>query len=159
MLPVHRLAALTVAACWIVVTGARPSTAGCNVRGVWELVSVTTDGKEQLVNGWKQMKLVTDRHWAWVNEGLRRDTLPLKTEIDTLRAYIIGGGAGTYTASGNRYVEQIDFFNDPSWIGKPWTATCRIEGDRWYHSFTDPNDSTKATGPVRHITELWRRIE
>ena len=158
MIPIHRVAALSVAACWLVVTGARPS-AGCRVHGVWELVSVTTDGKEEVVRGWKQLKLVTDRHFVWISEGLRRDTLPLKTELDSLRAYIIGGGAGTYTATGNRYIEQIDYFNDPSWIGKSWNASCRIEGDRWYHSFTNPNDSTKATGPVGHVTELWRRVE
>ena len=159
MFPALRVAALTVAACWLVLTGAGPGGARCRVHGVWQLASVWTDGKEEIVNGWKSMKLVTDRHWVWISEGVRRDTLPFKTQLDTLRAYFIGGGAGTYTLNGDRYVEQIEYFNDPVWIGKPFLATCRVEGDRWYHSYTDPNDSTTATGPVQHITELWRRIE
>ena len=163
MNPLHRVAAIAIPGCALLIAGAgansRTPEAGCRVQGVWALVSVTNNGKEQSLNGWKQMKVVTRHHFMWVGQRARQDTLPLKTEIDTLRAYFIGGGAGTYTATGNTYVEHLDVFNNPAMVGKPWNATCRVEGNRWYHSFTDPNDSTKATGPVGHVIEVWRRVE
>ena len=64
------------------------------------------------------------------------NTLPLKSEIDTLRAYRIAGGAGTYSTRGTSYTEHLDYFFDPSWVGTSFRAICRIEGDRWYHSYT-----------------------
>jgi hypothetical protein len=133
--------------------------AKCQVRGVWELVSVSQDGKDQPLAGFKQLKVLTDRHFMWIGQAARRDTLPLKTELDTLRAYQVGGGAGTYTTSGNTYIEHIDLFVIPSWVGTSFKAACRIEGGRWYHSFTMPNDTTKAPGPYQHIVEIWRRVE
>lgn len=133
--------------------------AGCPVRGAWELVSVSQDGKDQPLAGYRTMKLLTDRHFMFVGQAARRDTLPLKTAMDTLRAYQISGGAGTYTTSGNTYIEHLDLFVIPSWIGTSFRATCRIEGDLWYHSFTDPNDTTAGPGPYQHFIEVWRRIE
>jgi hypothetical protein len=133
--------------------------AKCQVRGVWELVSVSLDGKDQPLAGYKQMKVLTDRRFMWIGQAARRDTLPLKTQMDTLRAYQIGGGAGTYTTSGNTYIEHLDLFAIPSWVGTSFKATCRTEGGRWYHSFTQPNDTTKAPGPYQHIIEVWRRVE
>jgi hypothetical protein len=55
MIPGPRVAALSVAACWLVATDARHG-AECRVRGVWEIVSVTTDGKEETPNGWKRLE-------------------------------------------------------------------------------------------------------
>ena len=79
--------------------------------------------------------------------------------MDTLRAYQISGGAGTYTTSGTTYIEHIDFFIIPSWIGTSFSATCRIEGRLWYHTFTEPNDTTAGPGPYQHFIEVWRRLE
>jgi hypothetical protein len=164
MMVSYRLAVFPiVVACGLVGTGARARDTGpegvCRLRGVWELVSVTTDGKDQPLNGYKGMKMLSEKHFMFVGQAARRDTLPLRTELDTLRAYQIPGGAGTYTTSGNRYIERLDYFVIPSWIGTSFTATCRVEGDRWYHSFTDPNDTTTARSPVQHIVEVWRRVE
>jgi hypothetical protein len=133
--------------------------AGCQVRGVWELVSVSQNGKDQPLAGYRGMKVLTDRHFMFVGQPAGRDTLPLKTEMDTLRAYQISGGAGTYTTSGTTYVEHLDLFVIPSWVGTSFRATCRIEGALWYHSFTDPNDTTAGPGPYQHFIEVWRRLE
>src|SRR5438477_3520527 len=131
MVPLHRVAALTIAASGLALTGAQPSSharadgdqlkvtedarveKGCAVRGVWELVAVAQDGKDQPLAGFKQMKVLTDRHWMWIGHAARRDTLPLKTEIDSLRATQVGGGAGTYATSGAAYLEHIDLFAIP----------------------------------------------
>jgi hypothetical protein len=103
------------------------------------------------------MKVLTDRYFMFVGQAEKRDTLPLKTAMDTLRAYQISGGAGTYTTSGTTYTEHLDIFVIPSWIGTSFRATCRIAGGLWYHSFTEPNDTT--AGPYQHFIEVWRRIE
>jgi hypothetical protein len=105
------------------------------------------------------MKVLTDRHFMFVGQAARRDTLPLKTAMDTLRAYQISGGAGSYTTSGTAYTEHLDLFVIPSWVGTAFRATCRIEGGLWYHSFTDPNDTTAGPGPYQHLIEVWRRLE
>lgn len=76
-----------------------------------------------------------------------------------VRAYQISGGAGTYTTRGTTYREHLDIFVIPSWIGTSFRATCRIEGELWYHSFTEPNDTTAGPGPYQHFIEVWRRLE
>ena len=162
MLPFRRSAAVAIPICCLVVAGATSSghEAACPVRGVWELISVSNNGKDQPRNGARQVKIVTQRYWMWVGADARRDTLPLKTEADTLRRYLIGGGAGTYTASGNSYVENIEIFNDPAWLGKPWKATCRVEGNTWFHSFLFPQDSTGVSrDSITHVVEVWRKLE
>jgi hypothetical protein len=162
MMPLHRVLAIAVPGCCLVVAGAASSAhkAGCRVQGVWELEGVTINGKDQPLNGLRQIKIVTQRHFMWLGQAPHRDTLPLKTETDSLRRYYIGGGAGTYSVTGNKYVEQIEVFNDPNFLGKPWNATCRVEGDRWYHSFAFPQDSAGVPkDSIAHIVETWRKIE
>ena len=162
MIPLRRFLAIAVSGCCLVVVGAAFSVHrdGCRVQGVWEMEAMTNNGKDLPLNGVKQIKIVTPRHFMWVGQDARRDTLPLKTAADTLRRNSIGGGAGTYSATGNAYVEQIEVFNDPSWLGKPWKATCRVQGDRWYHSYPFPQDSTGVPrDSIAHIVEVWRRVE
>jgi len=177
MIPLRQVATLTIAASGLALAGPhRPSLirerseflgatnavhpgANCQVRGVWELVSVSQNGKDQPLAGYRGMKVLTDRHFMFVGHAAKRDTLPLKSEMDTLRAYQMSGGAGTYTTSGTTYIEHIDIFVVPSWIGTSFRARCRIEGGLWYHSFTDPNDTTAGPGPYQHFIEVWRRLE
>lgn len=162
MMRLRRLLVIALPACSLIVTVGAFSVrkAGCRVQGVWEMEAVTNNGKDQPLNGARQVKIVTRRHFMWVGQDARRDTLPLKTQADTLRRNTIGGGAGTYSVTGNAYVEQIDVFNDPSWLGKPWKATCRVEGDRWYHSYPFPQDSAGVPrDSIAHIVEVWRRVE
>lgn len=177
MTVLRHVAALTIAASGLALSGPQRAShtrerseflsatndvhpdAGCQVRGVWELVSVSQNGKDQPLAGSRAMKVLADRHFMFVGQAAKRDTLPLKTAMDTLRAYQISGGAGTYTTSGTTYIEHLDLFVIPSWIGTSFRATCRIEGDLWYHSFTDPNDTTVGPGPYQHFVEVWRRLE
>ena len=177
MIAFRHVAALTLAASGLALSGSRRTShtmksgklpraahdghpaAGCQVRGVWELVSVSQNGKDQPLAGYRTMKVLTDRHFMFVGQAARRDTLPLKSATDTLRAYQISGGAGTYSTSGTTYIEHLDLFVIPSWVGTAFKATCRIEGGLWYHSFTDPNDTTAGPGPYQHFIEVWRRLE
>ena len=145
MTPLRHVATLTIAASALALSGPHSASptrerselrgatndvhpdAGCPVRGVWELVSVSQNGKDQPLAGYRGMKVLTDRHFMFVGQAAKRDTLPLKTEMDTLRAYQLSGGAGTYTTRGTTYIEHIDIFVIPSWIGTSFRATCRIE--------------------------------
>jgi hypothetical protein len=133
--------------------------AGCQVRGVWELVSRSVDGQDRPLAGFRERKVVTADHFMWVAHAGRRDTLPFNTELERLRALQFEGGAGTYTTSGNTYIEHIELYDYAREIGTSFRATCRIVGDRWYHSFTLPNDTAAATGPILHFVQVYRRIE
>ena len=132
------------------------ATANCSVVGTWELTGITVDGKAIASPG-QQRKIVTAGHFMWINQATRRDTLPLKTLVDTLMAYRIGGGSGTYRLKGDSYVEHIDYFVNPAFIGKDWKATCRTDKTHWVHSYTT---QPSAAGEVaKAVVENWRRIE
>jgi hypothetical protein len=75
------------------------SHAACQVEGVWEQVSVTFDGREMGPVPRPPRKIVARGHWIWIGADARRDTLPLRTAADSLRATQIFGGAGTYTTT------------------------------------------------------------
>lgn len=162
MLPVRRSVAVAIPVCCMVIAGAASSgqQGRCPVRGVWELVSLSRNGKDQPLNGAKQWKIVTQRHFMWVGSDARRDTLPMKTQADTLRRFLIGGGAGTYTVTRNGYAEHIEIFNDVTWLGKTWKATCRVAGNQWFHSYPFPQDSTGVPrDSIAHFVEVWRKVE
>ena len=131
------------------------ASASCSVVGTWDLTGLTVDGKAVPLTV-QQRKVVTAKHFLWIAQALRRDTLPLKTHADSLLYFSVSGGSGSYTLQGNSYVEHIDMFVDPAWLGKDWKATCRTEKDRWLHSYT-----TAASGdtPSSSVIEDWRRRE
>jgi len=135
---------------------ASAATASCSVVGTWELTGVTVDGKAIASPG-QQRKIVTAGHFMWINQATRRDTLPLKTLVDTLMAYRVGGGSGTYRLVGDSYVEHIDYFVDPAFIGKDWKATCRTDKNHWVHSYTTQPSAAGVAGQA--VVEDWRRVE
>ena len=134
----------------------------CKVQGVWEMVASVQAGKRTEFTGAQERKLVTKKHWMWLSAATRRDTLPLKTPLDTANYYAINGGFGTYDVSGHRYTEHIDVFVAPALQGKSLTASCRVEGKQWFHTFLASDLATQpaATPASRDsITEIWRRVE
>lgn len=132
---------------------------GCRVQGVWERVATVQAHKRTEYSGARQRKVVTKRNYMWLAEEARRDTLPLKTVADTARFYAMSGGSGTYQIAGNKYTEHLDLFVDPKFEGKTFTASCRVEGNTWYHSFLSSTlgDTTRAGRDS--TTEVWRRVE
>ena len=142
------------------VFGSAP--AACKVQGVWEVTASIQKGKRTEFTGAREWKLVTKKHWMWVAAATRRDTLPLKTPLDSAHYYAIDGGAGTYDVSGHRYTEHIGLFVDPAQEGKSLTAACRIEGNVWYHTWRRGDlDAPGVVDPqaADSITEVWRRVE
>ena len=132
--------------------------AGCPVQGVWDLVSRTIDGKDAPLQGFRERKVVTGRHYMWVAHADRRDTLPLNTELERMRALQFEGGAGTYTTSDSTYTEHIELYDNAREIGTSFKAKCRVTRDRWEHIFTIPNDTTNTSGQVLHFVQVYRRV-
>lgn len=172
MAPIHRTAATVLAASCLLpaAVGAqvsparRPSAATspaaqspCRVEGVWELVSVSVDGKARALSGYQQRKMLANGRFMWLGQSARRDTIALRTVADTLRAQQVLGGSGTYSVRPGTYTERLDYFYDPRGIGQTVPATCRVEGDWWTHSFTVPFDTTSG-GTIQRIVEVWRRV-
>ena len=96
----------------------------------------------------------------WVQQENRRDTLRLRTFRDTTRVYNDAGGYGTYRLSGNNYIERIEVFPDPTFIGKEWPATCHATRNQWTHSYISP-ERPDSTGRMRRdtVVEVLRRVE
>ena len=134
------------------------TAASCNVRGVWKETRATMNG--QPVTTISEVKVVTKQHFMWVDQENRRDTLPLRSFSDTTRVYNDAGGYGTYRLSGNNYIERIEFFPDPSFIGKEWPATCRTTRNQWIHSYISP-ERADSTGRMRRdtVVEYFTRVE
>ena len=134
----------------------------CKVQGVWEMVASIQAGKRTEFSGATQRKIVTRKHWMWLAAATRRDTLPLKTPLDTANYYATSGGYGTYEVSGHRYTEHIDVFVAPALQGKNLTASCRVEGKQWFHTYLSSDLGAQppaASASKDSVTEIWRRIE
>lgn len=158
--PLHALALALAGVSTIAtvgITSARPA-APCNVIGTWELVSVSSEGGTN--TGLDERKIVTRRHFMWIAQDSHRDTLPHATAIDSLRINRVDGGSGTWTLSGNSYVEHIDMFSDPSWVKTDFKATCKTTAKRWTHSYMAPAPANSIhAGQKVQVVEEWRRIE
>src|SRR5207244_1200419 len=89
MISVHRVAVLELAGTYFALAGACipvglqnqqrglgsrrvtndiRSGLQCPVRGVWDLVSVSVDGKDQPLNGYKQIHVLTERYSIWIGQ-------------------------------------------------------------------------------------------
>ena len=158
--PLHALA-LTLAGVSAIATvgisATRPASP-CNVIGTWELVSVSSEGGTN--TGLDERKIVTRRHFMWIAQDARRDTLPNATAIDSLRINRVDGGSGTWKLVGNSYVEQIDMFSDRSWVKTDFKATCRTTANHWTHTYMPaaPANSMHAGQKVQ-VVEEWKRVE
>ena len=132
--------------------------AGCQLAGVWELVSGSTDGVPYPAS-LHARKLITRTHFAFItrDDGAIKDP---RTAADTL-AFLqsMAAGSGTYTVQGTTYTEKPEFFPDPAYIGRELPFTCRVEGDRFYQTGNVPVlQNGVRVGDVK-LEEVWRRIE
>ncbi len=140
--------------------GSVTTQAACPVQGTWELVSVTVNGQRQPEDQqWRQIKLVTPTHYAWVGQARGAPTQPLQSVADSLAAYRTRGfGGGTYQVTDSTYTERLEYFVLPDWVGREITFSCRVTGDQWHHTTDYPTmENGRETGRTR-VEEVWRRI-
>ncbi len=141
---------------------AAAAAAPCRIQGAWERVATIQASKRTEFTGARQTKFVGKKHYMWLAGETRRDTLPLRTVADTARFYAMSGGFGTYELVGDHYTEHLDVFVDPKLEGKTLKASCRVDGNRWYHTFLESDLAASVAGrpPVTDsVTEVWRRVE
>ena len=147
--------ALSVA---VVVGAPLSAQSACKVEGVWELVSGSADGKPYPA-GSRELKIITKGHFAVV---WREPSTPkqLNTVADSLAAYRhSGAGGGTYTVQGTTYTEHLDYFSDPTNVGRALPFTCRTEGDKFYQSGNFPIFEGGKKVRDSKLAEVWKRVE
>ena len=137
--------------------GARSGAASCRIEGVWELTSVSVNGKDQPLQGRRERKFVDRGNFMWISETPRSNVVRVRS-TDSTRTNPITAGAGTYTVAGNTYTEHLEYFFDPRRERQSLPAGCRTEGDRWYHTYSWPDDPATASGQRPQTTEVWRRV-
>ncbi len=132
------------------------------IQGVWEIVSVKTDGKEEPIIG-RQLKTITRTRFTWIYQDKDKaiSLLAKKTHEDSLMAAAepFGAGAGSYKLVANTYTETIELFHNPSYIGLSIDFTVKVEGDRMFQTGKFP--VLENGKKVREILleEVYKRIE
>ncbi|WP_210487773.1 lipocalin family protein [Rufibacter aurantiacus] len=111
-----------------------------SIVGTWEMLSMTgkNENGEPInrdVNVVKQYKVITPTHWMYVVKGIIQDTLRME------------GGYGTYTLTGNKYVEKL---SDPATTD----FTMRVEGDRLFQD----GHILLPDGKKVELHEVYRRV-
>jgi hypothetical protein len=96
-----------------------------HLNGTWQLVSGTTITKGVSVvtdytKNQSMIKIINDTHFAF----LRHD---LNTKKDSSNHFDAGGGS--YTLTGNKYTEHLDYYTDKNWEGKTFDFTVTIKND------------------------------
>lgn len=130
----------------------------CKLEGVWQLVSGKADGQAYPASA-REMKIITKGHFMFVRED-ERGVKDMKTIADTLQAFrTMASGGGTYTVQRNTYTEKLDFFADPTYLGRSIAFTCRTEGDRFYQSGAFPVFQNGKKARDVQLEEVWRRVE
>ena len=132
----------------------------CSVQGVWSLQSVTVDGVAQALPAESrgQIKVITASHYAWASQ--QGAALPLVSVEDSLAAYRTrASGAGRYRIDGSMYVESLEYFSDPRYIGREVSISCPTERDSWSHAFDWSMIRPGQPDSVVHVVESWRRLE
>ena len=122
---------------------------GIHLTGTWQLVSATTITKGDTTfmdytKDQSMIKIINDTHFAFLRHGLKQDTL---TKFDA--------GGGSYTLTGDKYTEHLDYYNDKNWEGKSFDFTVSISNDTLIQQGIE---KVEAAGIERTIIEKYRKI-
>ena len=136
---------LTLLGCFLFTTfGDKLSAdgAGCAIQGTWEL-SAQKVGKGQMVDRTKtnvrEIKLIVDGHFVW-------------TIYKTKNGNLDSAGGGTYTLTGDTYVEHLDFGSPRLGraIDQNQKFNVKLEGDRLVQ--------TGVLSDGTELQEVWQRM-
>ena len=107
--------------------------------GSWKLASARYGGNDYAAPG-TTIKHVTPVQFMWASYGAD--------------GVVTRAAGGAYTLKGDAYQETPEYGISSDFDvvrGKPQTFTCRIDGNKWYHSGVLSNGLT--------IDEVWERVE
>jgi hypothetical protein len=140
------LAVLSLAAC-------QPSApTGIRLNGTWRLLSGTTITKgdssvTDYTKGANMIKVVNETHFVF----LKHDLNPPKDSSNHFDA-----GGGSYTLTGDQYVEHLDYYSDRNWEGKTFNFTVSIHND----TLTQKGiEKVEGAGIDREIIEKYVRVK
>jgi hypothetical protein len=94
-----------------------------NIVGTWQLlthteitkgVSVVTD----YTKNQKFIKIINATHFAFLTHNIQKDS-----------ALKFDAGGGAYSLIGDKYTENLDFYNDRNWEHKSFNFTVAIKND------------------------------
>ena len=129
--------------------GSADAAPGLKMTGTWQLVSGMTITKNDTVRyatDFRMIKIINDTHFAF----LRHDLHPPKDSANHFDA-----GGGSYTLKGDQYTENLDFYSDRKWEGKPFTFTVTRSNDTLTQTGVEKNE---AAGVDHIIVEKYVRV-
>jgi hypothetical protein len=89
------------------------------------------------------VKIITPTHWILYIESLQGDT------------HKFGGAiGGTYTLSGNKYMEKINIASFEDYGKAKTDYTTKIDGDKFYLKGT----LNWGDGTITHLDEVWQKV-
>ena len=103
----------------------KSKNAAIQMVGTWQLVSGITITKgvssfTDYTKGQRMIKIINSTHFAFLRHNL-------DVQKDSSNHFDAGGGS--YTLSGNKYTEHLDYYADKNWEAKTFDFTVTIKND------------------------------
>lgn len=133
-----------------------------SIQGVWRMLSQKVDGEEMLTASASQLKFITAKNWVFIAQDKDKTIAALERKSqDPLKDYMdaFGAGAGIYELSGNTYTETVEKFPDPAYIGRSFSFTVKVEGNRFYQSGSFPVFENGEKIQDSLLEEVYERVE
>ena len=128
------------------------SSTGLRLNGTWRLVSGTTitKGVSTVTDYTKEstmIKIINDTHFAFLKHDLN-------SPKDSSNHFDAGGGS--YTLTGDKYTEHLDYYVDRNWEGKTFPFTVSISNDTLIQRGME---KVEAENIDREIIERYVRVK
>jgi len=121
-----------------------------NLNGTWQLISGTTITKgvssfTDYTKNQRMIKIINGTHFAFLKHNTQKDS-----------ALNFDAGGGSYTLTGNKYTERLDFYNDKNWEGKSFNFTVAIKNDTLIQKGIE---KVEKEGIEREIIEKYVKVK
>ena len=121
-----------------------------NLNGTWQLISGTTITKgvsafTDYTKNQRMIKIINGSHFAFLKHSTQKDS-----------ALNFDAGGGSYTLTGNKYTEHLDFYNDKNWEGKSFDFTVAIKNDTLIQKGIE---KVEKEGIEREIIEKYVKVK
>ncbi|SFD61053.1 hypothetical protein SAMN05518672_102607 [Chitinophaga sp. CF118] len=121
-----------------------------HLNGTWQLISGTTITKgdtsfTDYTKDQSMIKIINDTHFSFLKHSLTTDSI---NNFDA--------GGGSYTLTGNQYIEHLDYYKDKNWEGKAFTFTVTVSNDTLVQQGIE---KVEAAGIERVIIEKYVKVK